>query len=110
MGAAMPGELTLVVLIFVAPDQVEEFERFEPRAARVMSRYGGRIERRIAFPADGDPAQPDEVHVVRFPDPESFERYRCDPEMAALADLRARVIRKTIVWRGVDLPPFQAQG
>jgi antibiotic biosynthesis monooxygenase (ABM) superfamily enzyme len=106
----MPEELTLVVLLFVTPGQTAEFERFEPRAAEVMSRYGGRIERRIAFPAHDDPAQPDEVHVVRFPDPESFECYRRDPEMEALAELRARVIRKTIVWCGVDLPPFQVQG
>jgi len=72
-----------------------------------MSRYGGEIERRFAFPARTDPEEPDELHIVRFPDAESFDRYRGDPEVASLADLRAQAIRKTVVWRGVDLPAFR---
>lgn len=90
--------LTLVVLLFLHPDREAEFERFEIRAAEVMSRHGGRIERRISFAGKNDPSQPDEVHVVTFPDRESFERYRSDPAIQALAELRARAIRETIIW------------
>ena len=95
--------LTLVVALFVHSGREEEFERFEAAAAAVMDRHGGRIERRIRIGTPTDPGEPDEVHVVTFPDEASFERYRRDPEIAALAGLRAGAVRRTIVWRGADV-------
>ena len=79
-----------------------------------MSRHGGRIERRIklsgdpAAPASAGPVPPDEVHIVSFPDAASFARYRADPEITALADLRAAAIRDTVVWQGSEGPAFEA--
>jgi hypothetical protein len=100
------SEITLVVLLWIDPDRKGGFERFEESAASIMSRYGGRIERRISFPSRDDSSQPDELHLVIFPDRESFDRYRRDPDLQALAGLRAAVIRQTVVWEGVDSPPF----
>ncbi len=93
-------KLTLVVLLYVDPDRREEFERFEAAASRIMSRHGGAIERRIGFPSGSDPSQPNELHLVTFPDAAAFERYRHDPDIQALAGLRAKAIRKTVVWQG----------
>jgi uncharacterized protein (DUF1330 family) len=98
--------LTLVVLLSIDPDRKGEFERFEERAASIMSQYGGRIARRICFPFRGDPSQPHELHLVVFPDRESFDRYRRDPDLQALAGLRAAAIRQTVIWEGVDSPVF----
>lgn len=98
----MRGKLTLVVLLFVHPGRESDFERFEASAASIMTRYGGAIERRISLAATSDPSQPHEVHVVTFPDTESFDRYRRDPDIEALAALRANAIRQTIVWYGRD--------
>lgn len=98
--------ITLVVALFIQPGRHAEFERFENRAAEIMRRFGGRIERRVAFSANDDPSGPDEVHVVTFPDLDSYDRYRKSPKLQALAGLRASAIRKTIIWRGVDLPLF----
>jgi hypothetical protein len=96
--------LTLIVLLFVRPDRRIEFEQFEASAGQIMKRYGGAIERRIALSVQTDPSQPQEVHIVTFPDRESFERYRSAPELEALASLRSRGIRETIVWSGFELP------
>ena len=41
-----------------------------------------------------------------FPDQQSFDRYRADADLKALAELRASAIRQTIVWVGKDLPAF----
>jgi len=95
--------LTLVAALFVHPGREADFERFEAAAAAVMGRHGGRIERRIRIGARTDPGEPDEVHVVTFPDEASFERYGRDPELGALSGLRAAAIRRTIVWRGADV-------
>jgi uncharacterized protein (DUF1330 family) len=94
--------LTLVVLLHVGDPK--EFERFERRASSIMARHGGRIERRIRTAIEDD--APDEVHVVTFTSENDLEAYLQDPELAALAELRQRAIRRTEVWRGNDLPPF----
>ena len=104
--------VTLVALLYLHPGRGADFERFESAASRIMARYGGRIESRIRPANEGSASSaamlspPDEVHVVRFPDADSFARYRADPELQALADLRAAAIRETVIWQGVDGPPF----
>ena len=102
----MNAKITLIVALFVNPDRHAEFERFEARAAEIMSRFGGRIERRIRCSTSDDSSVPDEVHIVTFPDEQSHKLYRESPEIQALASQRAIAIRKTIVWRGIDLPSF----
>jgi uncharacterized protein (DUF1330 family) len=117
--ARSAAPITLVVLLYVHAGREAEYERFETEASRIMGRHGGRIVRRIklagargaAAPAEGAaPAnlsrQPDEVHIVEFADGESLSRYRADPEIRALADLRAAAIRDTIVWEGGDAASF----
>ena len=102
----MNAEITLIVALYINPDRHAEFESFEARAAEIMSRVGGRIERRVGCASQDDSSVPDEVHVVTFPDLESYNRYRESPELQALASLRASAIHKTVVWRGVELPAF----
>jgi uncharacterized protein (DUF1330 family) len=100
----MTDALTLVVLLHVDPEHTADYERFEAAASRIMGRHGGRIERRVAV--GGDAGRPDEVHIVTFPSENNFDAYLQDPELAGLGDLRARAIRRTVVWRGRDLPGF----
>jgi hypothetical protein len=102
----MNSPITLIVALFIHPNRRAEFVSFEARASEIMSRVGGRIERRIACSSDDDPSAPDEVHLVTFPDVGSYNRYRESAELQALASLRASAIRKTIVWRGTELPAF----
>lgn len=103
-GGAKSG-LVLVAALYVNPGRRAEFEEFETAAARIMRRYGAVIERRIGIvPAEEN--QPDEVHVVAFPDREAFEGYRADPELQGLAELRQKAIRLTTIWFGGDLPIF----
>src|SRR5258708_7783714 len=106
---AMVSRLILVVSLQVHEGREAEFEEFEVQAARIMQRHGGRIERRIRRLPTADPSQPFEVHLESFPDESSFERYRGDPELAGLAELRVTAIRETTLWSGVELPPFPPQ-
>ena len=99
-------------LLYLHAGRQAEYERFESAASRIMGRHGGRIERRIKLsgdanaPSNAGPVQPDEVHIVSFPDAASFARYRADPEIRALADLRSAAIRDTVVWQGSEGPTF----
>ena len=99
----MKEKLVIVASLFIHSGREAEFEQFETAAESIMHRYRGRIERRIGFPAGADPNQPHEVHLVTFPDEQSFARYRADTDLQALADLRARAIRHTTVWLGRNL-------
>jgi len=98
----------LIVLLHIDPEHMDDYERFEAEASRIMARHGGRIERRLATsaPAGTDGDVPDEVHLVTFPTPDSFEAYRRDPALPPLSDLRARAIRRTVIWQSHDLPRF----
>ena len=96
----MADGLTLVVSLFVHPGRQAEFEEFETKASAIMRRHGGTM-RRIALAPGADPAQPHEIHIVTFPDQQSYESYRADAELTSLANLRSRAIRQTIVWRGL---------
>jgi antibiotic biosynthesis monooxygenase (ABM) superfamily enzyme len=97
-------KLTLVVALYLNPGRRADFERFESEAAKIMGRYGGALERRIVCPSAD--SQPDEVHIVTFPDEDSYARYRSDYELRTLADLRTRAIRNTVIWRGSDAAPL----
>lgn len=100
----MPDKVTIVAALFIHPGREPEFEQFETAAESIMRRYGGRLERRIGFASSAD--HPHEVHIVTFPDRQSFERYRADADLQALAELRARAIRQTTAWVGTDLSSF----
>jgi len=102
----MAEKLIIVASLYVHPEHQAEFEQFETAAASIMQRHGGRIERRIGFAASANPDQPHEVHIVAFPDEESFARYRADADLQALAGLRSRAIHRTVVWMGKDLAGF----
>lgn len=99
----MKEKLVIVASLFIHPGREAEFEQFETNAESIMRRYGGQIERRIGFPSDANPDRPHEVHIVTFPDEQSFARYRTDSDLLTLADLRAQAIRLTTVWMGRDL-------
>lgn len=104
----MPERFTVVALIYVNPEGRRDYEHFEREASRIMARHGGRIERRVGTlqepEATGD--MPDEVHLVTFPSRQSLEAYRTDPALKELATLRARAIRRTVLWHGTDLAGF----
>jgi uncharacterized protein (DUF1330 family) len=102
----MTNKLTIVAALFIHPGREAEFAQFEAAAESIMRRYGGRLERRIGFAAAADQGQPHEVHIVTFPDQQSFDRYRADADLQALAELRSRAIRQTTAWVGNDLGSF----
>ena len=99
--------IVVVVCLFVRPGQETTFRRFEMEAARVMRRYGGRIDR-VIRPTDSSRSDvlPREIHVVSFPSLERFEAYRGDRELADLAPLRETAIHRTEITIGKEARPY----
>ena len=86
--------LAIVAILDLHEGKQAAFQEFEARAEGIMARHDGRIESRVRSGLDR------EIHVVTFPDRESFERYRSDPDTRALAERRATLVRRTGLWVG----------
>lgn len=105
----MPERLLLVVSLWIHPGQETAFEAFERDASRIMARHGGRIDSAVRLAPEGGVAAeslPFEVHIVSFPDQDSLDSYRADPETAGLAVRRPGIIAKTEVRTGRLARPY----
>jgi uncharacterized protein (DUF1330 family) len=101
-----PG-IVLVASLFIHPGREVEFRQFETEAARIMQKYGGRIERVIRPTTSGQSdSSPHEIHLVSFPSVERFEAYRRDAALATLAPLRQRAVARTEVIIGKEGEPY----
>ena len=98
--------MILLATLTVHPDRVGAFRDYERKAARIMERHGGRIEKVIALDPDPEDAFYRETHVVSFPDEASLTAYRNDPEFKALATEREACILATAIRRGKEAPGY----
>ncbi len=94
--------MILLATLTVHPDRVEAFLAYERKAARIMEKHGGRIEKVIALDPDPEDIFYRETHVVSFPDEAALAAYRNDPEFTALAKEREACILATAIRRGME--------
>ncbi len=88
------------VLVIVEVRNFEAFEKFAAKAAAIMANYGGVVVNAFeAFRLDDGSGE--EIHLAEFPDADRFERYRQDPRLRALADLRTEAIAATQIKQGL---------
>ena len=103
------GSLEVVVSLWIHPGRVTEFEGYERKAARIMQRYGG-VMQKVVRVSHADPSsngQPFEVHVLGFSSVEAFRSYRADSELAGLAAERSAAISRTEVLLGEAGPTYE---
>ena len=92
----------IVAIMTLHSDSLGAFREYETEAAVLMARYGGAIERTITEEPLNAQSAVREVHIVTFPSREAFQRYRSDPDLAHLADLRTAAIAHTQLIVGRD--------
>jgi uncharacterized protein (DUF1330 family) len=105
------GSLEVVVSLWIHPGRAAEFEVYEHKAARIMQRYGGVVQKvvRIGNAVPSSKEQPFEVHVLGFPSLDAFHSYRADPELAGLAAERSAAILRTDILLGEAGPTYEAR-
>lgn len=103
---AAVSDRVLVAVITIRAAELDAFRAFERHAAAVMARHGGRIERVVVIPGDGETLR--EVHVVRFPDDAALRAYRADPDLGPAMGLRGRSVLATDLMLGEDGPDYSA--
>ena len=100
------NSLTLVVTLTIRGEAVETFREFERKAARIMVKYGGMIERTVVIPPKTPGEFLKEIHIVTFPDDAAFQAYRQDEETLTIAPLREASVIKTEIWIGKRGPDY----
>ena len=104
----MQTPLVIVAILTPPIGSIDVFREYETKAAAVIARHGGVIERTIVE-EPSEPGKPvREVHVVTFPGLEAFHRSRAGPDLASLADMRAACIAHTELLLGRDGPDYMA--
>lgn len=97
-------QLILIVSLWLKNENVSDFEAYERRAARLLAKHGGRIERAVRVKNQmGKADDPFEVHVVSFPDERNFAQYLDDAETRGLAVWRDKIISRTEIISGFDV-------
>lgn len=96
--------MLLVAILTVPRAQLDAFRAYEHAAAKIMARHHGAIERALVVDTGGDTLR--ELHIVRFATDDDFARYRADPELLALADVRARCVLSTEILPASDGPTY----
>lgn len=100
------SQLLVVAILTPRADALEAFREYECKAARILARHGAAIERTILENPSASGAPLREVHIISFPDSSAFDRYRVDPELAALATMRDSCIAHTEVMLGQAGPDY----
>jgi uncharacterized protein (DUF1330 family) len=105
-----PGQqpLVIVAILTLRRGSLETFREYETRAAVIIARHGGSIERTVIEEPYGPDEPIREVHVVTFPDLKAFHTYRADPDLASLSDLRISSITHTELLFGREGPDYMA--
>jgi uncharacterized protein (DUF1330 family) len=98
--------MILIATLTVRPGALDAFRDYERKAAAIMERHGGRIERAVTLRPDPGDGALREVHLVRFPDVAALEAYRDDADFKALAALRESCIGATAIWYGEPGPEY----
>lgn len=98
--------MTLVAILTVRSAALDQFRRYEHRAAIIMAKYGGKIERSVVISPDIADELLKEIHIVTFPDEGAFSSYRQDEELREIAHLREESVIATEIMIGEDGPRY----
>lgn len=98
--------MTLVVILAVRKEAVDQFRVFERKAATVMAKHGGAIERTVVISPTHNDEFLKEVHIVTFPNQGAFAAYQQDEDLKPIAHLRQGSVVSTQIMAGEDGPNY----
>jgi antibiotic biosynthesis monooxygenase (ABM) superfamily enzyme len=100
--------LYIIVRLWIRSGLEAEFEAYERKVSRVMSRYGGVIERaiRVSRASSDEPDEPFEVHLLKFPSRDRYDAYLGDAERRSLSAERAGIITNSDTLVGSPGPIY----
>ena len=87
------------IIILLEIDDLNSFREFETKATGIMKKYDGKVT--SAFSPNKNLSTDDnigEIHILEFPDMQSFNNYRADEELKNMKDLREKAVISTKIY------------
>lgn len=94
----------LTQLIYINPGHEAEFLEFERKAIPLIEKYQGELLLRLR-PSEKEVISatreiPYEIHLVRFPHADNFERFKNDPDRKSWLTLKEISVREQLLIQG----------
>lgn len=90
----------IIVQLWIVDEQEALFNEYETIAMKIMSNYGGKLLSATVIHETSAKNLPNEVHILEFPNLQSFENYKSDGELKGLTDMRSKCIHTTEIQIG----------
>ncbi|MGD0679527.1 MAG: DUF1330 domain-containing protein [Polyangiaceae bacterium] len=91
-------------LVYLHPGKEGVFEEFEAHALALISKHKGELLLRLRPSQEcvlaGSIDRPYEIHLVRFPSEEAFDRFAADEERQRFLHLKEEAVRSTLLIHG----------
>lgn len=87
------GNHMIQIIALIEVKDRTAFQEFEAKAMKIMAKYEGRLL--AAFEPNADESSPSsigELHYLQFPSIEAFKKYRSDPLLTEMTELRQQAI------------------
>lgn len=100
--------MTLIVILTVRSEAIDKFRTFEKKAAVMMAKHGGAIERTVVVSPESTGDFLKEIPIVTFPNEQALLAYQKDGDLGEVAHLREESVVKTEILIGEDGPDYGA--
>jgi hypothetical protein len=91
-------------LVYVHPGKESVFDEFEAVAIPLIGKHDGELLLRLRPTPESVIERsidlPHEIHLVRFPNDEAFERFATDGERKRFLHLKNEAVRSSLIVRG----------
>jgi hypothetical protein len=85
--------IQIIALLYAGKNGVEGLRSFESKVIPILREYEG-VLISASFNKNKMANEPDEIHVIQFPNVKQFDAYKKDQRVLNLASLKAEMIRK----------------
>ncbi len=85
--------IQVIALLYASTDGIKGLREFESKVIPILREHGGQL---ISASTNIDRLidDPDEIHVIQFPNDKAFETYKNDQRVIKLRSLKDTMIRK----------------
>ena len=87
------------IVVLLETKDADALHAFERQAVKIMKKYEGKLV--AAFEPDASGSSSNniaEIHILEFPNIEVFNKYRADPHLRELSELRMKAISNITVF------------
>jgi uncharacterized protein (DUF1330 family) len=85
--------IQIIALLYASTNGIEGLREYESQVIPLLREHGGQL---ISASSKDNKSEdePDEIHIIQFPDAKNFEAYKNDQRVVNLASIKSERLRK----------------